>query len=75
MDTRTRPKRRKRVIVEPYEKVSFYLPVDAMEHIRIMAEGSHRSYSDIVEEALRFFLAAKIHIPDMNIPTNGTAND
>lgn len=70
MDTETevriRPRRRKRVIVEPYSAVSFYMPDELMERVRVMAEQARRSYSDVIEEALRFYLAAKIHIPDMH---------
>jgi hypothetical protein len=69
MDTRTRPKRRRRVVVEPHDSYTFYLPVAIMERFREATEAAGRSYSDAMLDAVRIYLAANIQIPTMD---NGT---
>jgi hypothetical protein len=73
MDNLTRPKRtrKQRVVAEPHDSYTFYLPVATMERVRRVAEAERRSYSDAVLEAVRIFLASRIHIPDMDIPRSG----
>lgn len=66
MDIRTRPRRKTRVVAEPHDSYSFYLPVETMEQLRRAAEAAGRSYSEYVTDAINIFLAAKIHIPDMH---------
>lgn len=68
MDILTRPKRtrKQRAVTEPHDSYTFYLPVATMERLRRVAEAERRSYSDTVLEAVRIFLASRIHIPDMD---------
>jgi len=76
MDILTRPKRtrKQRAVSEPHDSYTFYLPVATMERIRRVAERDRRSYSDTVLEALRIFLASRMHIPDMDTDRQGDAD-
>lgn len=76
MDILTRPKRtrKQRAVTEPHDSYTFYLPVATMERLRRVAERDRRSYSDTVLEALRIFLASRMHIPDMDIPSEEHAD-
>lgn len=60
MDILTRPKRKRRAIVEPHDSYTFYLPVATMERFRAAAEADGRSYSDAMIEAVNIYLAANI---------------
>lgn len=73
MDILTRPKRtrKQRAVTEPHDSYTFYLPVAVMERLRRAAEADRRSYSDTVGEAIRIFLASRIHIPDMDQASPG----
>lgn len=66
MDTRTRPKRKRRVVAEPHDSYTFYLPVATMERFRLAAEVAGRSYSDAMLDAVRIYLAANSQIPDID---------
>jgi hypothetical protein len=74
MDIRTRPRRKNRVIVEPHDNYTFYLPVDTMERFRQAAEAAGRSYSALATEAINIFLAATMPIRDMH-NGNGRPDD
>jgi hypothetical protein len=71
-DIQTRPKRRKRVVTEPHDSYTHYLPVDAMERLRRWAEGERVSYSEAVGEAVRIFLAVRIQNDTVYIPEEST---
>lgn len=64
-ETIIRPKRKRRVVTEPQDTYSFNLPVQMMERFRRFAEGERKSYAEAAEEAIRLYLATKIHIPDV----------
>jgi hypothetical protein len=64
MELITRPRRKRRVIAEPYDSYTFHLPVDLMERFRRVAESERKAYSESAEEAFRIFLAAKFQVPD-----------
>lgn len=76
MDIVARPTRtrKQRAAAEPHDSYTFYLPVAMMERIRRMSERDRRSYSDTVLEALRIFLASRMHIPDMDDDLPGDRN-
>lgn len=73
MDIATRPKRKRRVVVEPHDSYTFYLSVAMMDRFRAVAERASRSYSDALTDAIRIYLAANIQIADMDISANGHA--
>jgi hypothetical protein len=80
MDIRTRPKQTKRfrgarVVPEPHATFSFYLPVEAVERLRDAADQRHQSYSEVMTEALHFYLAAKVAMQHMNIEGRTDAAD
>ena len=77
MDILTRPKRKRRAIVEPHDSYTFYLPVTIAERFRRAAERSGRSYSEAMTEAMHIYLAAKIqsvHVDESSKDENA-AND
>jgi hypothetical protein len=75
MDIRTRPKRKKRVVSEPHDSYTFYLPVATMERFRSAAEMAGRSYSDAMLDAVRIYLAANSQITTIDIPQeSGSSN-
>lgn len=76
MDILTRPKRtrKQRAVSEPHDSYTLYLPVATMERIRRIAEADRRSYSDTVLEALRIFLASRMHMVDMDNRPSGDAD-
>lgn len=77
MDIRTRPKRRRRVIAEPHDSYTFYLPVATMERFREIAEAAGRSYSDAMLDAVNIYLAANIQRLSINAssPEGGNGID
>ncbi|MBA2707361.1 MAG: hypothetical protein H0U59_06115 [Gemmatimonadaceae bacterium] len=77
MDIRIRPKRRlkkTKVVGEPHDSYSFYLPVEVMEGFRKAAEDARQSYSEAMTEAVYLYLAAKVSIQHMH-KENSHAND
>jgi hypothetical protein len=70
-DVIVRPKRRRRVVVEPHESVTFYLPVEPLERLRRYAEARRMSYSEAMSEAMRIFLASRIQDVDITSLPNG----
>lgn len=69
MEIISRPKRKRRVIAEPYDSYTFHLPVDLMERFRRAAERERKGYSEAAEEAFRLFLATRFQVQDTHSST------
>jgi hypothetical protein len=74
MDTVTRPKRKRRILTEPHDNYSFYLPVALAEQFRDICMAQRMSFADGAAEALRIFVAANIHVVDMDNRSAGHRN-
>lgn len=71
MDISTETSRRKRTLDQEYQRYSIYFPTDLMHSLRTAARDGRVSYSELVEDAVRRYLGAGIHILYLQGTKNG----